>query len=451
MELFCQQICNTLKEKYKDNFVLLSCLKSLHLQKKGLKPPFSYVGEVPSHLHKEKLTPYLPFLEKELSIENKCPLSKIHLIVNKANFPTSLHTKNIEKNPFPLPFTNPSQPLNAHVSTTCFSFNPQYTFKNFITGPFNSLAYASAYHLANKPLSSLYNPLFIYSPSGLGKTHLLHAIGQKILKKKKDVKIIYTSAEQFLDEYVSSINQKNMKSFRKKYRKDCQILLIDDIQAIENGKASQDEFFHTFNAITDKGGLVVCTCDRIPKEIKKLQTRNQTRLAGGLQIHIDSPDIQTCKVILEKKTLERKRPLSSEVISYLSDLPYTSIRELIGHLNQVHMHCEIKEQENSKNLSSAVKISPSLNFIRSIFEKNNVDLYEYNFQTPQDILKKISKTQSIPLTDLICFKKRSQQIVKARTLAIHLIKKNFKNLSLSEISQIFGTKNTKAISRALKR
>ena len=183
-------------------------------------------------------------------------------------------------------------------------FTSSYTFENFVPGHSeeNNLAFHTARNLAKNPLQNPNSPFFIYGETGLGKTHLLHSMGRLLQIRHR---ICYLSAERFLYECITAIRCNQMDDFRKKYREQIDILLIDDIQTLEKGTASQEEFFHTFNVIHQKGGLVVCTCDRPPKAMKKLQARLQTRLSGGISAQIEQPKFETRVAILQKKAQEK--------------------------------------------------------------------------------------------------------------------------------------------------
>ena len=301
-------------------------------------------------------------------------------------------------------------------------FNLLYTFENFISGPSNSLALESLKHASLNPLSNTYSPIFIYGKTGLGKTHLLHALGQNILFQHPSLSLRYLSAERFLHKCVSSIRLNQMDVFQREFRHSCQVLLIDDIQAIERGLASQEEFFHTFNAITDRKGLVVCSCDRLPKEIKKLETRLQTRLSGGLVIQIEPPNLETRIAILQKKSQQKKISLSQEVLSYIAQKsPKSSVRELEGYLNKIKMICDLQNQK------------PTLFIAQSLFSEES---HPTKPLTIEDCIQQTAHQHQIS-SSLILSKSRAQHIVYARVQAVHLVHKHFPHLSLVQIGHLF--------------
>jgi len=211
--------------------------------------------------------------------------------------------------------------------------------------------------------------------------------------------------------------------------------LIDDIQILEKGSASQEEFFHTFNAVHQRGGLIVCSCDRPPRAIKKLQARLQTRLSGGLSAHIDQPKFETRMAILQKKAQERHLFISNEILNFIAKKPLSSVRELEGVLNKIKMSCEFQNKE------------PCLKTVRHIFAKN------FTKGIPQEIqriIKDVADSYQIPPSQIYS-PQRSKHVVTARNKAIQQIHESFPHLSLNDLGRIFGGRSHSTILHALKK
>ena len=220
-------------------------------------------------------------------------------------------------------------------------FNPRYTFDSFIVGSSNRFAHAAAMAVAESPSRS-YNPLFIYGGSGLGKTHLMHAIGQAVLKKSPGKKVVYVSAEAFTNEFISSVRESRLDAFKALYRT-TDILLIDDIQFLAQKDRTQEEFFHTFNALHDAGRQIVISSDRPPEEINPLEERLRSRFKWGLTTDIQPPDWETRCAILQGKALNDHIDVDNEVISLIADKVKTNIRELEGALNKIVYYCQLNQ------------------------------------------------------------------------------------------------------------
>lgn len=210
--------------------------------------------------------------------------------------------------------------------------NPKYTLQNFVVGLTNNLAYAAAQAVSQTPGTS-YNPLFIYGPSGVGKTHLMQAIGNALLSKNPYLKIVYAPSERFMNDFVESIQTKSTGSFRQKYRS-CNILLIDDIQFIQGKDSTQEEFFHTFNELHSKNSQLVFTSDRPPHEIQKLESRLASRFQGGLMVDIQLPDFDTRVAIIKAKLREKQETLDEDIIRSIAENSESNTREIEGKLIQ---------------------------------------------------------------------------------------------------------------------
>lgn len=227
--------------------------------------------------------------------------------------------------------------------------NKQFTFDSFVVGPGSKLAYAAAKAVAEAP-GAAFNPLFIYGESGLGKTHLMHAIANEIEKKMPEKKVLYTTCENFLNEFIDSITQKSGARFRLHYR-NVDVLMIDDVQFLKNKTQVQEEFFHTFNELSAQNKQIVLTCDRPPKEIATLEDRLRTRFEGGMIADIQPPSQETKIAILKRKALDRKCIVPEEVLEFLASDSGHDVRMLEGRLTKVIFASRLHEEPISLSLA----------------------------------------------------------------------------------------------------
>ncbi len=322
---------------------------------------------------------------------------------------------------------------NLSRSRSVDFLNPEYNFSSFIVGRNNEFAHASSYRIAQRPGSEGYNPLFICGPTGMGKTHLLHAIGNHIQENLPHIKICYVSAERFLNECVAGIRRGKMENFRIRYREKCDLLLIDDIQVIGNGQRVQEEFFHTLNNFFEKEKQVVVANDKMPRDINGLEDRIRTRLEWGLITDIQMPDFETRLAILRYKAEKKKISLSDEVANYIAKISKRSIRELEGNLNKVKMFSELQ----------ALKLD--LDLAKKVLAVHG----EANTLTLEDIQKLVAEHFKIRLVD-IKSKNRSKPILLARQMGMYLIR-NSLNKSLIEIGRSFGGRDHTTVLNALRK
>ncbi|MCB0370478.1 MAG: chromosomal replication initiator protein DnaA, partial [Bdellovibrionales bacterium] len=220
--------------------------------------------------------------------------------------------------------------------------NQELTFSTFVVGKNSEFAHAACYNVAKNPGGHDYNPLYIYGPVGMGKTHLLHAAGNYIRDQYPQVKITYISAERFMNECIASIRHHQMDKFRLKYRENSDILLVDDVQFIGKGEAVQEEFFHTINTFIDRKKQVILASDRMPKDIIDLEDRNRTRLERGLIADITMPDLETRIAILRYKAEKYNVRMGEDVVNHIARISKRSIRELEGNLKKVKMFSELQ-------------------------------------------------------------------------------------------------------------
>lgn len=311
--------------------------------------------------------------------------------------------------------------------------NSEYSFSTFVVGRNNEFAHATSYRIAQRPGSEGYNPLFICGPTGMGKTHLLHAVGNHIRENLPHLKIFYVSAERFLNECISSIRRGEMDKFRLRYREKCDLLLMDDIQVLGRGEAVQEEFFHTLNDFFEKGRQVVVASDRMPKDIKGLEDRIRTRLEWGLIADIQMPEFETRLAILRYKAEKKYIPVPDEVATYIAKISKRSIRELEGNLNKVKMFSELQGLQINLDLTKKVLAVHD----------------ETTTMTIDDIQKLCADHFKVRVVDLKS-KNRSKPLLIARQLGMYLIKKNL-DKSLVEIGRAFGGRDHTTVLNALRK
>jgi len=319
---------------------------------------------------------------------------------------------------------NKNSPKSTHL-------NPSFTFDNFIVGPSNQFAYTAAKSVTEKP-GKLYNPLYFYGGVGLGKTHLLNAIGNHYLQQKK--KIIYTTAEQFMNSMTSHLRSQTMDRFRDKYR-DCDLLLVDDIQFLRQKERTQEEFFNTFNELHQMDKQIVITSDRPPKKLKDIKDRLVSRFEWGLLADIQPPELETKISIINKKCELDGIKLNDEIINYIATNMGSNIREIEGAIIKLNA------------MSSMLNQEITLEFARSAI-KDSIKERQENI-TIDSIVNIVSKEMNIKPSD-IKSKKRTKNIVSARRVVIYLAR-NLTPNSTPQIAQYVGMKDHSAISHALKK
>ncbi len=420
-----------------------NCLKEI---KKSLPPqvyeawflPISIISfykekatiEVPSKFHKEWLaSKYQPLLEETLCKICGSNISIDLTISNTKKSPSKDTNKSKDISPL-------IEKVEEEISKTNYDrhgLNKMYIFDNFITGTSNQFAHAAAYAVAEAP-SKAYNPLFIYGGVGLGKTHLIHAIGHHILKKDKRKKICYVSSERFLTNLISAIKQQNTEGFRKLYR-NVDILLMDDIQFLAGKEKSQEEFFHTFNTLFESEKQIVIASDRFPKYIPKLEERLVSRFQWGLIADIKPPEYETKMAILKKKADTFNFKLPDDVAGYIAKKIFSSVRELEGALIRIIAYSSLINR--SITLGMAEEVLKDL-----FYEKEKII-------TIKLIQKEVSSFFHLKTSDLKS-KNRNRAVVSARHLAMFLCRE-LTDTSLPEIGKNFGGKDHTSVIHACKK
>ncbi len=285
------------------------------------------------------------------------------------------------------------------------TLNPKYTFENFVVGNSNNLAHAAALAVAESP-SQIYNPLFIYGGSGLGKTHLMQAVGNYFLKNYPGKKVLYTTTEKFTYELVNAIREKTNQEFRNKHRT-VDLLLMDDIQFLSTKELAQEEFFHTFNALYEAGKQIILTSDRMPSETPHLEERLKTRFQMGLLADIQPPDYETRMAILRSKLEEEYFTFDEEIVEFVANNITSNVRDLEGGLKRILAYAGI-ERTNTISMELAQK---ALKDILSTLPQRNI--------TVQVIIDEVEKYFRLPKGSLVT-KKRSNDIAYPRHIAMYI-------------------------------
>jgi len=290
------------------------------------------------------------------------------------------------------------------------NLNPRYTFDNFVIGSFNELAQAAAWAVSKKP-GLVYNPLFIYGKVGLGKTHLLQAIGNKVIEKSPLKKILYIPAEKFTSEVITAIRNQTIEELKTKFRQ-IDVLILDDIQFLAGKEKTQEEFFHTFNDLYEKNKQIILSSDRSPKAIPALEERLRSRFEGGMLADISSPDYETRLAILKAKTQEKKINLSDEILEYISSNIQKNIREMEGALNNLAAHQKL----NNKSLDIKTASKLLKNLISS----------PPKVVSPKTIIQMVAEFFDLKERDLIT-PSRKKEIVRPRQIAMYLLRQELKS------------------------
>lgn len=301
------------------------------------------------------------------------------------------------------------------------SYNGEYTFENFIVGGSNKFAHAAAKAVANNPAST-YNPLFIYGPSGLGKTHLMYAITNKLFEKSPDMNAIYINGEDFTNQLIEAIGRGTNAAFREKYRK-ADMLLIDDIQFIAGKESTQEEFFHTFNALYRDKKQIILTSDRPPKEMVTLEERIRSRFEQGLIVDIGLPDYELRLAILKHKAESMNLTIDDEILAYIAEKLHSNIRQLEGIIKRISANC----------LLDGAKINMDL--VRSLVPMFHEDTEPVG-ETAEKIISAVAKRYGVTADDILGMK-RTKDIKDARNLSMYIIRQ-VTDLSLPAIGTMFN-------------
>src|SRR4051794_7875811 len=331
------------------------------------------------------------------------------------------------------PLQDTGEPASS-ISRSDTRLNPKYTFDNFVIGQSNRFAHAAAVAVAEAPAKA-YNPLFIYGDSGLGKTHLLHAIGDYAMSLYSGIRVRYVSSEEFTNDFINSIANNRGSAFQARYR-DVDILLIDDIQFLQGRADTQEAFFHTFNTLHDHDKQVVITSDVPPKHLTGFEDRMRSRFEWGLITDVQAPDLETRIAILRKKAQSERLHIPDEVLEYIATVVSSNIRELEGALIRVSAFASLNRSTLDMSLAQTV--------LRDIIDQDDA-----NVISPTDIISATAAYFKLTVDDLYG-SSRSQSVATARQIAMYLCRERT-SLSLPKIGQLFGNRDHTTVMYAYKK
>lgn len=326
------------------------------------------------------------------------------------------------------------------ISSKCL--NPKYTLQNFVVGGSSRLAHAAAMAVGQRP-GSLYNPLFIYGGVGLGKTHLLQAIGNEVLRNNPDKVVVYMTSERFTNEIVEAIGRRNSKGFKDHYRK-VDVLIIDDIQFLANKDRTQEEFFHTFNELYDNGKQIIISSDRTPKELDQLEDRLVSRFEMGMIVDVQFPDFETRLAILHSKCREHEVLIHPEVLEFIAMNVHDSVRELEGVLVQAIAQAQL--EHSTPTVRSVAKIIKKLGRTQLQGFEEEMDATERRSVHLEDVLELVAAYYRISIEDMLGDSRKSH-VILPRQVAMYLVR-NELGAAFEQIGEAFGGKNHSTVIHA---
>ncbi|GAA4057228.1 chromosomal replication initiator protein DnaA [Microbacterium laevaniformans] len=397
--------------------------------------------DVPNDLTAAQLNKRLraPIMEALARVDAEPAASSFRVVVNPELADAHLTVPvPVQSASAPVPIARPAAEDYAETaaspSRNDTRLNPKYSFDNFVIGQSNRFAHAAAVAVAEAPAKA-YNPLFIYGDSGLGKTHLLHAIGDYALSLYTGIRVRYVSSEEFTNDFINSIANNRGSAFQARYR-DVDILLIDDIQFLQGKAETQEAFFHTFNTLHDHDKQVVITSDVPPRHLTGFEDRMRSRFEWGLITDVQAPDLETRIAILRKKAQSERLLVPDEVLEYIATKVSSNIRELEGALIRVSAFASLNR--------STLDISLAQTVLRDI-----VDTDDANVISPTDIITATAQYFRLSVDDLYG-SSRSQSIATARQIAMYLCRERT-SLSLPKIGQLFGNRDHTTVMYAYKK
>ncbi len=383
---------------------------------------------VPNPLFREWLTKHYSVVLSEALAEVRRPGASVTFVAD-AGIPGA-PTAPLPAEPSREPENTASTPPPA---TAPGGLNPRYSFDTFIVGPSNQFAHAACRAVAEAPSRS-YNPLFIYGGVGLGKTHLMHAVGQYVLDHDPSLKLTYISSERFMNEMINAVRYDRILDFRERYRS-VDVLLVDDIQFVSGKEGTQTEFFHTFNALYDAQKQIVLSSDRPPHEIPALEERLQSRFEWGLIADIQPPDLETKVAILKRKAEGEAVPLPDNVAMYIAGRIKSNIRELEGSLIRLIAYASLQGREISLELTQEV--------LKNVIDQDDKAV------TIENIQRYISDYYQLKVVELKS-RNNSKSIAMPRQIAMYLCK-SLTHASLPEIGRSFGGKHHSTVIHSIKK
>lgn len=360
-------------------------------------------------------------------------IKELHFLVSSSTTVKKAFRKNIrilvQKNrPITLPLVPsaqiaPHEPAVASQKTTgaAKTLNLKYTFATFVIGPSNEIAHAACQAVAAKP-GEVYNPLFIYGGVGLGKTHLLQAVGNAVLATNPHCRVLYVSSEKFMNEFVESIRDRTQTAFRKSYR-DVDMLILDDIQFLAGRNKTQEELFHTFNALHGLNKQVILSSDRQPSAIPTLEERLSSRLGGGMIVDIKKPDYETRLAILRDKMASRQASIDDQILMFIAKNIQHNVRELESALNKVLGYSEVH--------GKPATVADTQRVLQELFAQN-----QHKTVNSKQILDAVSVYYNLSIDEL-SGKSRKKEVVRPRQVAMYLLRKE-SSMSFPSIGEYFG-------------
>jgi len=394
-----------------------------------------FVLSVPNGLIRERVeSRYLPMIEDTLANEVGTPVrGRLEVQETAAPVPAASGPDGVlGLAPEPLPQTEPHQSAKVGRESPAVQLDSKFTFETFVAASSNRLAHAAAQAVAETPGRS-YNPLFIYGDSGLGKTHLLHAIGNYVTENYPRRKVLYVTTETFMNDFVDSLRTSTTLAFKRRYR-DCDVLLIDDVQFMERKEGLQEEFFHTYNDLKGASKQIVLTSDRPPKSIETLEDRLRSRFLSGLITEIDPPDLETRLAILRSKCLSEHQDVPDDVLEFIASHVKDNIRELEGALIRICAFAKLNKEPIS--LAQAEQVLSDL-----------VLAGEPRRITPQMILDATAASYGFSV-EAICGPSRTRPLVTARQVAMYLTRQ-LTDYSYPAIGRVFGKRDHTTVIHAV--
>ncbi len=313
--------------------------------------------------------------------------------------------------------------------------SPDKTFENFVVGKSNEFAHAAALAAADAPGEPQYNPLFIYGDTGLGKTHLVHAIGNRIQMRNPDARILYVTAEQFTNDLIDALRYRRMPEFRDRYRKQPTVLLIDDVQFLSGKDRTQEELFHTFEWLNERGTQIVFTSDVLPKEIRGFEPRLRTRCECGMLADTQAPDTETLTAILRQKAEHQGLEIPSEVAQWITTRVHGNVRELEGAVNRLNAVMRLRP--------GILTLDVARQHLSSMLDDTRATA------SAEDIMATVANFYNVKVSDLKG-SRRLKQLVRPRHVAMYLVRE-FTDHSFPEIGRIFGNRDHATVQHAVKK
>lgn len=399
--------------------------QGLELQNNVLKIacPHFYIRELLIKKHKDAIEEILQRLTQEKI--------KVELVIQPLKTSTTIAGPLFDQAPknTPVERTEAVKPLNA------LGLNPSLVFENFVVGSCNRIAHAAALSITEAP-GQIYNPLFIFGGTGLGKTHLLHAIGNELTFKNPNLRIRYFTSEKFVNSLVEAIRfKKDLREFRASFRL-VDVSLVDDVQFLGGKDSSQEEFYHTFNELQASGSQVVLASDRAPKEINQLDDRLASRFMGGLLLQMGLPDFETRLAIIKTKAESLDVILEDEIANFLAQNTSENIREIGGLIQKIKAYHLLNQPV-------------TLQSVQKLFGKEREEQVKNKNITPDAVISLIAQNFNTSLSEL-CAKNRKKEIVLPRQLTMYILRKEL-NLGLEEIGQTLGGRDHSTVLHAVAR